>query len=175
MNLIKQNLLLFFFFRILVKLNLNKFNYFYFNYLFKFNIKSIYLYILNLLRIRNNDILLYFFYKSYIFYKNYYILNLLEFDVINYYFVRFKSNFFCNWRFLNSSIITFNNFSIRVSFFLYFRFTKYLEFFRIFKFYEFLAHWSVLFKDRLLKLTNFVNMDNFIVYTSHILFYVILI
>lgn len=89
----KQILLLFFFFKFLLKNN--KFKFFLLNN-YLINLKYSYYYILNLLRIGNVDLLIFYFQQNNFFFEIFKIIRLIELDVISLWFTTFKSNFFCN-------------------------------------------------------------------------------
>lgn len=130
----KQILLLFFFFKLLLKNN--KFKFFFLqNYII--NLKYSYYYILNLLRISNIELLIFYFQQNNFYLEIFKIIRLIELDLVSLWFTTFKSNFFCNWYFFNFSCISYENFNLRVDFFLYLRYYKYIEYFRAFKYYEY--------------------------------------
>lgn len=118
----KQLLFLLFLFRLLIKYDSKFFLIWLYKSIKNKNVFSFYFYILNLLRIKNTQFLDFFFQSTSkkFFLKAYKLFFLIELDLINLYFVKFKSNFFCNWRSSKLFLLNYHDFNIRFLFFYIF-------------------------------------------------------
>jgi hypothetical protein len=71
--------------------------------------------------------------------KNFKIFKLFEFDFLNINLISFNSLYFNNNLFNKLIYLNYENFYLRINFFFFFRYNKYIEYFRIFKYHEYLV------------------------------------